>query len=364
MAGPDIKTISLPPEPLPGQETAAPQPDTKNLDALLDSLNGSAERFQTLWFSFLGLTLYLAVTALATTHRNLLLGEPQTLPILNIKVELLPFYVIAQLFYFVFHFYVLMMLVLLAHTAAPFEHELWQKLPNEDEQELYWARIENALFLQLLVGMKSERVGINARLLGAIAVFTIVVAPLATLILIQMMFLPYHSLAITWWHRGLVAADAILIFIMWRRFFADAGVKSPLLPFRSRPRFQEGFAWLAYACLFGVAFWLSGWEGRFAGEQWIGRPNIKDERGSFSLTRNGVAFGLFPDRLKLHGESIVGEKLLDEAAKESKSRNGDFVPTRRFTISNLEGADLSQADLRGVDLSGKDMRGADLFSCV
>ena len=95
------------------------EPDTKELDALLYSLNGSAERFQTLWFSFLGLTLYLAIAALATTHRNLLLGEPQTLPLLNIRVELLPFYIIAPLLYFVFHFYLLMMLMLLAGTAAP-----------------------------------------------------------------------------------------------------------------------------------------------------------------------------------------------------------------------------------------------------
>ena len=74
-----------------GEGALAPEPDIKNLDALLASLNGSAERFQTLWFSFLSLTLYLAIAALATTHRMLLLGEPQILPILNIKVQLLPF---------------------------------------------------------------------------------------------------------------------------------------------------------------------------------------------------------------------------------------------------------------------------------
>ena len=107
------------------------EPDINEVDALLDSLNGSAERFQTLWFSFLGLTLYLAIAALATTHRNLLLGEPQVLPILNIKVELLPFYVIAPLLYLVFHFYVLMMLVLLARTAATFEEQLRITLPIE-----------------------------------------------------------------------------------------------------------------------------------------------------------------------------------------------------------------------------------------
>jgi hypothetical protein len=101
MAGPDTNTNELP-YPIWGFGPPSPEPDTKKLDALLVSLNGSAERFQTLWFSFLGLTLYLAIAALATTHRNLLLGEPQILPILNIKVELLPFYVIAPLLYLVF----------------------------------------------------------------------------------------------------------------------------------------------------------------------------------------------------------------------------------------------------------------------
>ena len=135
-------------------------------------------------------------------HRNLLLGEPQTLPILNIKVELLPFYVIAPLLYLIFHFYVLMMLLLLARTAAPFEERLRTTLPIEADRERYRAKVENALFLQILIGMKPERAGFNGVLLGLIALITIVLAPLATLILIQMMFLPYHHLAMTWWHRG------------------------------------------------------------------------------------------------------------------------------------------------------------------
>src|ERR1700733_16232356 len=120
MAGPDTKNAETA-YPFWGFNPPSPEPDTKKLDALLASLNGSAERFQTLWFSFLGLTLYLAIAALATTHRNLLLGEPQTLPILNIKVGLLPFYVIAPLLYLIFHFYILLMLLLLARSAAPFE---------------------------------------------------------------------------------------------------------------------------------------------------------------------------------------------------------------------------------------------------
>jgi hypothetical protein len=166
MAGPDTNNIEVPLAPIPGDETPAPEADNKNLDALLASLNTSAERFQALWFSFLGLTLYLAIAALATTHRNLLLREPQTLPILNIKVELLPFYVIAPLLYLVFHFYLLTMLALLARTAAEFEDELRNRLQDENAQERYRARVENALFLQMLVGMKGDRGGFTGFLLG------------------------------------------------------------------------------------------------------------------------------------------------------------------------------------------------------
>src|SRR5271155_5592082 len=137
MAGPEDTNANALPYPIWGFTPPSPEPDTKKLDALLASLNGSAERFQTLWFSFLALTLYLAITALTTTHRMLLLGEQQTLPILNMKIELLPFYVISPLFYVLVHFYVLMMLVLLARTAAPFEAVLQATLPFEADREQY-----------------------------------------------------------------------------------------------------------------------------------------------------------------------------------------------------------------------------------
>jgi hypothetical protein len=181
MAGPNIKNVEASPYPILGLDPPAPGPDTKNLDALLDSLNGSAERFQTLWFSFLGLTLYFAIAALTTTHKDLLLGEPKTLPLLNIQVPLLPFYFIAPLLYWIFHYYLLMMLALLARTAAEFDKQLRMTLPDEADRERYRARVENALFLQLLVGMKGERSGVNTFLLGLIALITIVLAPLTTI---------------------------------------------------------------------------------------------------------------------------------------------------------------------------------------
>ena len=341
-------------EPDPKQPDIEEQPDTKELDALLNSLNGSAERFQTLWFSFLGLTLYLAIAALATTHRNLLLGEPQTLPIVNIKVELLPFYVIAPLLYLVFHFYLLMMLVLLARTVAPFETELKRSIPDPDDQERYRAKVGNSLFLQILSGMKLERAGFNGVLLGMIALITIVLFPLGTLVLTQMMFLPYHHLAITWWHRALVIADLVLIIVMWRRFFAYSGVKTlPFEIFPNRHWLQAALPLFAYLGLFVVVGWLSFWEGRWAGEPLIGGTD-------FAATEKGIIFGLFPDRLKLPNELIVGKEKLDKTNEEIASRGGDFVPTINLDGRDLQAADLVGADLRGVKLTDAVVRGARL----
>jgi uncharacterized protein YjbI with pentapeptide repeats len=351
--------------------------DTKELDALLGSVNGSAERFQTLWFSFLGLTLYLAITALATTHRNLLLGEPQTLPILNIKVELLPFYVIAPLLYFVFHFYLLMMLALLARTAAAFDKQLRTTLLDEADRERYRARVENALFLQLLVGMRGERSGLNTFLLGLIAFITIALAPLATLILMQMMFLPYHHLRITWWHRAIVVADLVLILVMTYRSFFPRGVgKAPLVlgALGRKPRWATAMAFciLLAAALAPVVDWLSFSEGRWAGEprpssikewrQWIAGepPSLPEVSPNYAATGNGVVFGLFPDRLKLSSETIVGDDRLEKTKKEMASREGNFVPTINLDDRDLQAADLSNADLRGVSFEGANMWGANL----
>jgi uncharacterized protein YjbI with pentapeptide repeats len=375
MAGPDTKNTDTP-YPVWGFGPPSPEPDTKKLDALLASLNGSADRFQTLWFSFLGLTLYLAIAALATTHRDLLLNTPQTLPILNIKVELLPFYVIAPLLYLVFHFYLLMMLALLARTAAEFDKQLRATLLGEPERERYRAQVGNALFLQLLVGMKGERIGINALLMGLIALITIVLAPLATLVLMRMMFLPYHHLRITWWHRAVVVADLVLIVVMTYRCFFPGGVrKAPLVlgALSRKPRWAAAMALcvLLAVVLAPIMNWLSFRQGRWAGEprpssviewaQWMaGKPtSVPDVDPDYAATANGVVFGLFPDRLKLNDEVIVGERKLEETKKEIASRGDDFVPTLKLDHRDLQAANLS-ADLRGASLDGAMMRGASL----
>jgi hypothetical protein len=192
------------------------EPDTKEAEALAAALNHSAERVQTLWFSFLTFMLYLAVATGTTTHRMLFREDPLNLPVLNIPLPLVAFYVLTPVIFVVFHFYMLLNLVLLARAAKSFEDALQRALPEDGEaREDFRMRIENTLFVQLLVGGRLEREGINAKLLSLMALISLALAPVALLLMIQIKFLPFHSESITWLHRGLLAVDLMLLWTLW-----------------------------------------------------------------------------------------------------------------------------------------------------
>ena len=199
---------------------------TKEAEALASSLNHSAERVQTLWFSFLTFMLYLAIATGTTTHRMLFLESPLNLPVLNIALPLLGFYVLTPFIFVVLHFYMLLNLVLLARTAKAFEDALERTIPEDGEaHEIFRIRIENTLFVQLLVGGRSERQGINAKLLSAMALITLALAPVALMLMFEVKFLPYHSEKITWLHRGLLALDLGLVWTLWPGYRSGWGVR-------------------------------------------------------------------------------------------------------------------------------------------
>jgi hypothetical protein len=210
------------------------------------------------------------------------------------------------------------------------------------DQDRYRARAEIALFLQTLIGTTKSR-GLFER----ISLITIFIAPLALLVLTQMMFLPYHHLRITWWHRGIVVADLVLIVVMTYRWFLPRDLRSARFVLGTRPPELGRATAIAFCVLLAGALallvdWLSFRQGRWAGEprpsslteweHWIAGAPLKlpEANRDYAETEKGVMFGLFPDRLILYDQTIVGEKLLEETKKQMDSRGGDFVPTIRL----------------------------------
>ena len=97
-----------------------------------------------------------------------------------------------------------------------------------------------------------------------------------------MMFLPYHHLRITWWHRGIVVADLVLIVVMTYRCFFPRGVRKAPLVLGALSRKPRWAAAMAFCVLLAVALaplvdWLSFQQGRWAGEP---RPSSFERMGA------------------------------------------------------------------------------------
>ena len=94
--------------------------DPFDIKALGDAVNDSASRVSTIWVSFLIFSLYLLTAASTVTHRQLFLADPVKLPVLNIDLPLWGFFFLAPILFVIFHIYVLLQVLLLAHTAAAY----------------------------------------------------------------------------------------------------------------------------------------------------------------------------------------------------------------------------------------------------
>ncbi len=336
-------------------------PDTKEAEALAAALNHSAERVQTLWFSFLTVMLYLAIATGTTTHRMLFLEEPLNLPVLNIKLPLLGFYILTPVIFVVIHFYMLLNLVLLARTARTFEDALVRALPEDGEaRENFRMRIENTLFAQLLAGGRLERKGINAKLLSLMALITLALAPVALLLMFEIKFLPYHSEAITWLHRGLLALDLALVWTLWPGYRRQGGER--LWPQRSWWLVPTGVL-SAIALVYAVLVATFPDERMYVSTHWLHGSTWFDENGTVQFRDRPNWYALIApvNTLDLHGEDLIDDEKLAQIEKIESSTDAErWVATFSLAKRDLTGANLTGADVRHVDFSGAILNRASL----
>jgi uncharacterized protein YjbI with pentapeptide repeats len=335
-------------------QTGSGEPGTKEAEAFVAALNHSAERVQTLWFSFLTFMVYLAIATGTTTHRMLFLESPLKLPVLNIDLPLLGFYFLTPIIFVVFHFYMLLNLVLLARTAKSFEDALVRALPEDGEaREAFRMRIENTLFVPLLVGGRLERVGINATLLSLIALITLALAPVALMLMFEVKFLPYHSEWITWLHRGLLALDLMLVWTLWPGYRSGWGVH--LWP-KAKWWLVPAGVLSAVALVYAVAVATFPDERIYVATKRLHGESYRDTgTGELKWRDRPVWYGwvAFSNTLDLHGESLIDDaKLTLIAKKNERSALPDrWEPTLLLKDRDLTEANLSDTDIRQAEFS-------------
>jgi uncharacterized protein YjbI with pentapeptide repeats len=342
--------------------------DPLDVGALERSVNDSATRVSAIWLTFVAFSAYLAAAASTVSHRQLLLEEAIKLPTVNIDVPLVVSAVLLPSLFVVYHVYVLLQVVLLARTADAYNSAVNVAVADAGDQVAVRQRLANTLFAQLFAGSAREREGVLGWLLRIMAWVTLAVAPPLVLIVFQLQFLPYHSAAVTWSHRLLVAIDLLMVLILW------AGAVDPRsdISWRRIPRAPTSTSLAAVVIAFSfLALTFPG--ERHAG--WTRYEILHDldlmYGGDPTCHQKSYLVGVLSpyfDRIAVVGEQMVdGDKLrrIDEiaGARSQKPYEGERTRSLRgrdLHCGNLGGVDLRRADFTGADLSGANLTRADL----
>ena len=333
--------------------------------SLLEAVNRSSDTANTAWLLFIGLMAYLLITVAGVTHKDLLLNAAITLPVLQVNIELTRFFLFAPIVLVLLHLGVVGQLVLLARKTLEFGSSI--RMLEISDQRTHPLRLEldNFFFVQAMAG--PERSRIVSIFLHGMSWLTLVALPLAMLLYIQIVFLPYHDVGITWVHRVAVLADiALLLFIgvfltrsetSFFRAFWRTSLHHPL------SLLVTAGLLVAVACFSLFVVTIPGEPvDRLAAASSTERSAV--ERGGryvfgyavpgVSVGDNDAVLGLFHRNIQVVDQDLVVDKDATPGEPTLNLRNRDL----RF--ARLDRTDLHQADMTGSNLDGASLVGADL----
>jgi uncharacterized protein YjbI with pentapeptide repeats len=347
----------------------------KDLGELRNAVVDAASIGVGLWISYLFVLFYFAIAAGAVTHRDLLLENPVKLPFLNIELPLRAFFSVGPLVFLVVHAYVLLHFVLFAGKISAFDLELQAQVSGNDARARLRRQLPSNIFVQSLAGPREVRTGVVGFLLRRILDISLVVGPIALLVLFQLQFLAYHSEWITWWQRIAVVVDLVLLWILWPRIARGQTAGLVWVDFK-RAKVQLGLLVSILPALLVVTI------ATFPGEwlemklppvpliptTWGARtlPSVQAIRTTESrwatlhellVAGNG---SLWPNVLVLPNVELGDRVRLDAEGKIAISSKALSLRNRSLDGAVLSYAHLRKADFRGASLARANFIGADL----
>jgi uncharacterized protein YjbI with pentapeptide repeats len=389
--------------PRTGSTAMAFAAKARNLDTLRDAVVDAAAVSAGLWLSYLFVLFYLAIAVGGITHRDLFLVNPVKLPFLSIELPLVVFYALAPALFLIVHAYVLLHFVQFAEKLGVFDTELRVQISDSDIRARLHRQLPSNIFVQLLAGPQEMRTGLVGFMLWLIAHISLVIGPLALLILFLLKFLPYHD-PITWWQRVAIGADLALLWILWpsvargnstrigwrdirnARFAPVALLRllRRLSPSVARRRTSRN-AWrvlrrgkaagLALASLIllllvvTVATYPGEWLDDVAAIRFIPTSSmgwVSLHELLFEVDKDAnIAESLFANRLFLPDLDVIDHVKFDSEAKivalsQSISLRNRHLENAVLSRANLRKANFSGAFLQGALLDGAQLQGANL----
>jgi len=339
----------------------------KDLGELQKALNEAAGKASVLWTTFITFLLYLAIAFGSVTHRDLFLENSIKLPLLNVDLSLVSFFVVAPLLLLIFHFYLFLQLLGLASKAKDYNTLLVDEAPPASDRRYLRQRLDVFPILQFLAGPSDQRTGFRGYSLRLMAWITLVAAPVLILLQAQVTFLPYHLEWIVWLHRVAVLIDLALIWYFWIHLRSD---DDPIKGASRKAWMYLGGVGALCVVIFSacLATFPGEWvdehlpELRYVPTTWRPHWSKKEDWTSLhALLFEGAVdevssrpSSVFSNRLVLTNQSVVDPEKLDKILVSHSFRGRDL------RLAALSRADLRKADFTGAQLQGAWLNGAQL----
>ncbi|HYD15235.1 MAG TPA: pentapeptide repeat-containing protein, partial [Hyphomicrobium sp.] len=349
----------------------APEGETPvNPYSLLEAVNHSSDTAHTGWLIFLAIMAYLMIAVAGVTHKDLLLETPVSLPILQVNIQLAQFFQFAPIVLVLLHLGLVSQLTLLARETLEFDYSI--RLLEATDKRTHPLRLElnNFFFVQAIAGPCRSRV--MSAFLHGMSWLTLVVLPVVLLIYIQVVFLPYHDVGITWTHRIALLVDiAMLISIGVFLMRAETSFLQAFM--RTTSAHPVSFVATIVVLLFVwiCSFFFATIPGesldRFT-QRVLGFDN-EDESGQgpryvagytiplLTFGSEGSLLGVFKRNLVVVDTDLVSDKELTPGEPSISLRDRD-LRFAKLDRSDLQQVDFTGSDLRGASLVGTDLRGA------
>lgn len=338
--------------------------------SLLEAVNDASEIAHTAWLIFLAVTAYVLVAVAGVSHADLLMNSAVELPVLQVRIELTRFFFFVPLIVAFMHFGLLMQHVMLARKVLEFHAALRPLEPTARRSHPLRLELHSYFFTQTLAG--PERSPLFGFFLHLLMWLSIVFLPLLLIVYIQISFLPYHDVGITWSHRAILIVDMLVILgigVFLRRRETDF-----LRALARTIRHQPLNALLTFTFLVLLAFFslfvatvpgeaLDRLAARVSGTKVAGVAAAGEEakRSVFDLTAwlfesegGKGAKTLFRRNLVVTDQDLVAN------ADDEKGEVSINLRNRDLTNAVLDRTDLHRADLTGANLEGASLVGTDL----
>lgn len=354
---------------MPESARAAADSETPvNPYSLLEAVNSSSDTSHTAWLIFIGVMAYLMVAVAGVTHTNLLLETAVTLPILQVNIQLTQFFRFTAILLVLFHLGLISQLVLLARKTLEFDAAVRALEVSDRRTHPLRLELHNFFFVQAIAG--PHRSIVMSAFLHGMSWLTLVLLPVVLLLYIQISFLPYHDIGITWTHRIALGTDILMLVLIG--IFLTRSEASFFKAFW-RTSLQHPVSFAVTTGVLAVVSFFSFFIATVPGERldlltrsFLPRsePEHEGRRHRFVMgftipyvagRDDGSLWGIFHRNLTVTDQDLVsgrGRVRLDEPSISLRGRD--------LRYARLDRADLNRVDLTGADLEGASFVGADL----